>query len=189
MPEAAPAIARSTIRTSPSISYSDKSLSEALDATEEAVDGGAAWLLAGSEISLHKGSPSDPELPSLVLRENTRSTVNSVLQTIPTTSSERSDFSWVSDLKQICQTGCDFDAAMLDAEPPAGLIAARFTLRTGNVFTFSIARIGSDITPVNFKRLDNTGSTSSYSQAIATWVGADVDGLRKQHRDRRREVQ
>jgi hypothetical protein len=154
--------------------YSDKSLSAAVDSLETAVDGGTAWLLNGSELSLRKGSTNDPELPSLVLRDDTRSTVNGVLQSIPTTSTEREDISWVADLKKICQTGCNIDTAMLDAEPPAGLIAARFTLRTGKVYTYSIARIGTNITPVNFKRLDNTGSASPYSQAVATWVGADV---------------
>ena len=155
--------------------FSDKSLSEAMDATELAVDGGAAWLLAGSDLTLRKGNTSDPDLPSLVLLENSRSVVNGVPQMVPTTSAERADFSWVADLKAVCQTGCNIDTAMLDAEPPAGLIAARLTLRTGNIFTFSMARIGSDITPVNFKRLDNSGSASPYSQAIATWVGADVE--------------
>jgi hypothetical protein len=154
--------------------FSDKSMSEALDATEAAVGGGAAWLLTGSDLTLRKGSVNDPELPSLSLLESTRSVVNGVPQSIPTTSAERADFSWVADLEEICQNGCDIDEAMLEAEPPAGVIAARFKLQTGNFFTFSIARIGSDITPVNFKRLDNTGSTSPYSQAIATWVGADI---------------
>lgn len=155
--------------------YSDKSLSEALDATEEAVDGGAVWLLEGSDLTLQKGNSNDPDLPELTFRDDTRSVVNGVPQAIPTTSSERSDFSWVADLQKVCQTGCNLDEAMFDAEPPAGLIAARMTLRTGDIFTYSIARIGSDITPVNFKRLDNTGNFSTYSQAIATWVGADIE--------------
>ncbi|MFL6246473.1 MAG: hypothetical protein ACJ74H_10650 [Thermoanaerobaculia bacterium] len=154
--------------------YSDKSLSAALDSLETAVDGGAAWLLAGSELSIRKGSTSDPELPSLELTENARSSVNGVPQIIPTTSIERSDFSWVADLKKICQNGCNIDTALLEAQPPAGLIAARLRLRTGKVFTYSIARIGQNITPVNFKRLDGSGTASPYSQAIANWVGADV---------------
>ncbi|MDP9190210.1 MAG: hypothetical protein M3P06_00720 [Acidobacteriota bacterium] len=154
--------------------YSDKSLSEALDSLETAVDGGAAWLLAGSEVSVRKGSTSDPELPSLVLRDDTRSTAGGILQVIPTTSTEREDFSWVANLKSICGTGCNIDDAMLEAQPPAGLIAGRMTLRTGKVFTYSIARIGSEITPVHFNRLDGSGNPSSYSQAVATWVGADV---------------
>lgn len=154
--------------------YSDKSLTEAMDALETAVAGGAAWQLAGSELSLRKGSAADPELPSLVLRDDARSSVNGVAQIIPTTSTEREDFNWVADLKKICQTGCNIDTAMLDAQPPAGLIAARLRLRTGKIFTYSIARIGSNITPVHFSRLDGSGSASPYSQAVATWVGADV---------------
>ncbi len=154
--------------------YSDKSMSEALDATEAAVDGGAAWLLSNSDLTVRKGNINDPELPSVVLVDSARSVVNGVPQAVPTTSAERADVSWVADLEEICQNGCDIDEAMLEAEPPAGVIAARFTLQTGNFFTFSMARIGSDITPVNFKRLDGTGNPSPYSQAIATWVGADI---------------
>lgn len=154
--------------------YSDKTLGQALDATEAAVDNGSIWLLNGSELSIRKGNTNDPDLPELVLRDDTRSVVNDVPSIIPTTSNERKDFSWVADLKKICQTGCNIDEAMLEAEPPAGLIAARLTLRTGELYTYSIARIGSNITPVHFKRLDGTGSASPYSQAIATWVGADI---------------
>lgn len=154
--------------------FSDKSQAEALDALEAAVGNGAAWLLAGSDLSLRKGNVNDPALPSLVLRDNTRSSTNGIPQIIPTTSLEREDFSWVANLKKICQTGCNIDTALLEAQPPAGVIAARFTLRTGKVFTYSVARIGTDITPVHFKRLDNTGTASPYSQAVATWIGADV---------------
>lgn len=155
--------------------YSDKSLSEAVDALETAVDGGAAWLLAGSDLSLRKGSVNDPDLPPLVLREDARGSVNGVPRVIPTTSAEREDFSWVADLKKICQTGCNIDSALVEAEPPAGVIAARLRLHTGKLFTFSIARIGTDITPVNFARLDGSGTASPYSQAIANWVAADID--------------
>lgn len=155
--------------------YSDQSQSAALDSLENAVDGGAAWLLAGSELSIRKGSTSDPDLPSLVLVDDARGSVNGVPQIIPTNSAEREDISWVADLKKICQTGCNIDTAMVEAEVPPGVIAARMRLRTGRMFTWSIARIGSNITPVNFKRLDGTGNASPYSQAIATWVGVDVN--------------
>jgi hypothetical protein len=154
--------------------YSDQSQSVALDSLETAVGGGAAWLLAGSDLSIRKGSTTDPALPPLVLREAARSTVNGVLQTIPTTSAEREDFSWVADLKKICESGCNIDSALVEAEVPSSMIAARLRLRTGDVYTYSIARIGSNVTPVNFKRLDGSGSASSYSQAVATWVAADV---------------
>jgi hypothetical protein len=155
--------------------YSDQSQSVALDSLETAVGGGAAWLLAGSDLSIGKGNESDPDLPSLVIREDARSSVNGIPQIIPTTSAERSDFSWVANLKKICESGCNIDSALIEAEVPSSMIAARLRLRTGNVYTYSIARIGSDITPVNFKRLDGSGSASAYSQAVATWVASDVD--------------
>jgi hypothetical protein len=37
-----------------------------------------------------------------------------------------------------------------------------------------VARIGSNVTPVHFQRLDGTGDASPYSQAIASWVGAEI---------------
>lgn len=152
--------------------YADRSTSVALDSLESAVSGGGAWLLDGSELSVQKGNSSDPALPALVLRTNVRGSSGGVLKSIPTTSTEREDFSWIADLDQIC-ADCSLDPAIHDTVPP-GLIAARFTLRTGTVSTYSVARIGSYVTPANFKRLDGSGSASSYSQAVASWVGADV---------------
>jgi hypothetical protein len=154
--------------------YSDQSLAVALDSLETAVDGGAAWLLAGSELSIRKGDNGDPALPSLELCDDVRGSVNGAPRIIPTTATQREDFSWVADLKQICQNGCNLDSALVEAAVPPGVVAARLKLRTGKVYTYSIARIGNNITPVNFKRLDDTGSVSPYTQAVATWVGADV---------------
>ena len=34
--------------------------------------------------------------------------------------------------------------------------------------------MGANITPAHFSRLDGTGSASSYTQAIASWVGAEI---------------
>jgi len=148
--------------------FADKSTAEATDALEAAVSGGGAWALDGSEISLRKGDENDPALPQLSIRRNVRNGI------IPTTSAEREDFSWVADLTQICADGCPFDASIHASQPPSNLIAARFVLESGNVFTYSLARIGSNVTPAHFKRLDGTGSDAAYSQAIAAWVAADV---------------
>lgn len=154
--------------------FADQSATTALDSLEAAVTGGGAWQLAGSELSLRKGSSSAPELPSLVIRDDVRGSANGVPLMVPTSATERGDFSWIADLKELCTTGCSIDSSFFDEEPPAGLVAARFRLRTGNMFTYSVARIGSDVTPVHFKRLDGTGSDAPYSQAVAIWVGADV---------------
>jgi hypothetical protein len=147
--------------------YADKSLSAAQDSLEEAVAGGGAWVLEGSELELRKGSTSAPNLPALTIRDDVRGT-----EIIPTTATERQDFSWVANLEELC-SGCMLDSAIFDTVPPE-LVAARFTLRSGTLFTWSVARIGSNVTPVHFKRLDGTGSASAYTQAVASWVGAEI---------------
>jgi hypothetical protein len=149
--------------------FADKSTAEATDALESAVSGGGAWAVDGSEISLAKGDAGDADLPQLSITRNVRNGI------IPTTSAEREDFDWVADLTQICSDGCPFDSSIHAATPPSNLIAARFVLKSGKVFTYSVARIGSNVTPVHFKRLDGTGSDASYTQAVATWVAADVN--------------
>jgi hypothetical protein len=152
--------------------YADKSLSAAQDSLEEAVEGGGAWVLDGSDLELRKGSTTDPALPAFAIEDGVRGTVNGQPQMVPTTSTEREDFSWVADLEQLC-SGCTVDADLFDSIPPE-LVAARFTLRSGRLFTWSVGRIGSDVTPVHFKRLDGTGSSSAYTQAVADWVAADI---------------
>jgi hypothetical protein len=147
--------------------YADKSLSAAQDSLEEAVAGGGAWVLDGSDLELFKGSTSAPNLPALTIRDGVRGT-----DIIPTTATQREDFSWVANLEELC-SGCTLDASIFDTIPP-DLIAARFTLRSGTLFTYSVARIGSDVTPVHFKRLDGTGSASAYTQSVASWVAADI---------------
>jgi len=144
------------------------------DALEMAVAGGGTWQLAGSDIAIHKGSASDPDLPSLVVQRDVRGTVNGQPLSIPTTAQEREDFSWIAELSKICPD-CSLDPAVLGSQTPSGLVAARFHLRSGKVFTWSVARIGSNVTPVQFRRLDDTGNTSTYSQAVATWVATDIE--------------
>jgi hypothetical protein len=148
--------------------FADKSESEALDSLEAAVAGGGAWELANSELSIQKGNPDDPALPALNIVQNVRTGI------IPTTSAEREDFGWVADMQQIAPSGYAFNTDLLDSPPP-GLVAARLHLRSGKVFTYRVARIGSSVTPVHFQRLDGTGNASPYSQAIASWVGAEIE--------------
>ena len=90
-----------------------------------------------------KGNPNAAELPGLTLRENVRGT-----EIIPTTSTEREDFSWIADLQQVCPT-CEIDAEVLDDQPP-GIVAARIKLRSGNVYTWRVARYASNVTPAYF---------------------------------------
>ncbi|MEA2339055.1 MAG: hypothetical protein QOE82_3062 [Thermoanaerobaculia bacterium] len=148
--------------------FADQSETQAADSLEAAVAGGGAWELANSELSVVKGDANDPDLPELNIRRNLRNGI------IPTTSTEREDFDWLADMKQIAPSGYEFNTDLLDSPPP-GLVAARLHLRSGKVFTYRVARIGSNVTPVHFQRLDGTGDASPYSQAIASWVGAEIE--------------
>ncbi|HYI11485.1 MAG TPA: hypothetical protein VEK57_20685 [Thermoanaerobaculia bacterium] len=137
------------------------------DALEAAFVNGTAWLLNRSDVELSGVSGS------LNIIDDVRGSSGGVPLLIPTNSTERKDFSWIADIKQLCPS-CSMDEDVLGTLPPAS-IAARFTLSSGDLFTYSVARIGSDVTPVHFKRLDGSGSASSYSQAVATWVGAEIE--------------
>ncbi len=160
--------------TTASFFFRDLSSSAALDSMSYALGNGSAWLISGSDISVQKSSSSAANLPALSIRDGVRGTVNGQPQIIPTTSAQGRDFSWIADLQQICGSGCTFDADLFDNVPPS-IVAARFKIDSGDLYTYSIARLGSDVTPVHFNRLDGTGSTSSYAQAIASWVGVDIE--------------
>ena len=153
--------------------FPDMATTAAVAALEDAVDGGGAWQLSNSQLSLAKGSSSDPALPALDIHDGVRGTVNGQPQLIPTTSAERADFTWIPSLNQLCST-CSLNTDLLATQPPA-IVAARFRVNAGSIYTYSIARLGSDVKPVQFKRLDGTGSASSYTQAIASMVAADIE--------------
>src|ERR1041385_962784 len=61
-----------------------------------AVNGGGAWQLSGSDLTLRKGSTSANELSALEITTGARASVNGVPIAIPTSSSEREDFTWVA---------------------------------------------------------------------------------------------
>lgn len=153
--------------------FRDLSSAAALDSLVYAVDDGSVWSIAGSDVAVQKSSGA-ANLPAMTMRNNVRGTVNSEPQTIPTTTSERGDTSWIPALQPLCDGGCTIDSDLLATVPPE-LIAARFTINSGDLYTYAIARLGSDVTPVQFNRLDGTGSTSSYVQAVASWVGLDIE--------------
>lgn len=154
--------------------WRDQSSAVALDSLANAVGNGSAWVIAGSDLAVQKASSNAADLPAFSLRDDVRGTTNGQPNIVPTTSTERQDVSWIASLSQVCGSGCTIDPDLFDTVPPS-IVAARFKINAGTLFTSSIARIGSDVTPVNFKRLDGTGNASSYSQAIATWVGADIE--------------
>lgn len=154
--------------------FPDQSSAVALDSLDQAVGNGSAWLIAGSDIAVQKSGSGAANLPALNIHDDVRGTVNGQPQIIPTTVTERGDISWIAKVMQLCGSGCAINPDLLDTVPPE-IVAARFKLSSGDLFTYSVARLGSDVTPVHFNRLDGTGSASSYSQAVASWVGADIE--------------
>jgi hypothetical protein len=153
--------------------FSDLSADEALDALAAATSGGGAWLLSDSELSIRRGCSRDPMPSSLGVAQNLRGSANGQVLSIPSTTQEREDFSWVTDLKQLCPSGCVLNPALLSSQPPSGLIAARLRLRNGRVFTYSIVRNAGKVTPMHFQTLSGT-TALPYSQAVASWVAADI---------------
>jgi hypothetical protein len=153
--------------------FRDQSSSAALDSLVHALGDGSAWVISGSDITVQKSSGA-ANLPALNIHNADRGTVNGQPKIIPTTSTERQDISWIPSLQQLCASGCTLDSDLLANVPPE-IVAARFKINSGDLYTYSIARIGSDVTPVHFKRLDGTGSTSAYVQAVASWIGVDIE--------------
>lgn len=154
--------------------YRDQSASVALDSLAAAVANGSAWAITGSDLGVRKATSGAAELPALSRVNGVRGTSNGDPLAIPTTAAERRDVSWIASLNALCGTGCTLDPDLFDAIPPS-IVAARFKLDTGTMYTHSVARIGANVTPVRFERLDGTGSPSPYSQSVAAWVAADIE--------------
>lgn len=153
--------------------FRDQVPSAQLDSLTNALGDGSAWAIAGSDIAVQKSS-GGANLPALNIRDDVRGTVDDEPEIVPGTSSSARDFSWIPSLTPLCSSGCTINSDLFDTVPPS-IVAARFTINSGDLYTYSIARIGSDVTPVKFKRLDGTGSTSSYVQAVTSWTGLDIE--------------
>jgi hypothetical protein len=150
--------------------YANKTSQQAVTALNGAILGGAAWRLAGSDLTL-----VGPEEP-LAIRTGARTQrEDGTLELVPTTPAEREDFSWVADLSQIAPGTEGFKAAVTATEPPPGcLIAARLTLRSGKLITYSLAKIDGKARPVHFRKPSGEGPEAPYSQAVANWVEAEI---------------
>jgi hypothetical protein len=152
--------------------FRDLSPETALDSLNYAIGDGTAWVITGSDLAVQKSSGA-ANLPSLSIRNNVRGTVNNEPRVIPETSTQRGDFSWIPALRELCEESCAIRSDLLDTIPPE-IVAARFTIDSGDLYTYSVARLGSDVQPVQFQRLDGDGSASSYVQAVTSWVGLDI---------------
>lgn len=150
--------------------YANKTLPEAVTALNGAVLGGGAWVLSGSDLTI--AGPTE----ALAIRTNVRGRSEAgVLQTVPTTATEREDFSWVAGMSELAPGTQGFKAAVTSSEPPPGcMIAARLKLRSGKVFTYSLVKIDGKARPVHFRKPSGEGPESPYTQAVANWVEAEI---------------
>ncbi|HYN21126.1 MAG TPA: hypothetical protein VE078_09215 [Thermoanaerobaculia bacterium] len=154
--------------------FPDKSPQQAGDSLAQAVFGGGAWQLSGSQLSLRKPCSGDPSLqPPLVLQGNVRRTEEGQLQAVPTTPQEREDFSWVADMDRIYPSAGGVKPEVL-TEPPSGLIAARLRLRSGKVFTYRLIQIDGKVKPIHFLPMGGEGAEAPYTQALANWIAAEI---------------
>lgn len=149
--------------------YANKTPQQAATALTGALMGGGAWKLAGSDLKLV--GADEP----LTIVDNARAqTESGTLQLVPTTVQEREDISWVADLSAIAPGTEGLKAALSGTAPPSDLIAARFKLRNGKMFTYSLVKIDGKARPVRFRKPSGEGADAPYSQALANWVAVDI---------------
>lgn len=155
--------------------FAGEALPDAVDALQNALLRGGGWALAGSELSIRNGCPAESGLGSpLAIQTNLRRSENGHPSSIPLSAEERSDFSWVADVRQLNAAHRGFSPAVLAAEPPADLVAARLTLRNGRISTYRLVQIDGKVEPVHFQPLAG-GAELPYAQAVASWVVAEIE--------------
>ncbi|MDQ3279789.1 MAG: hypothetical protein M3Q69_00080 [Acidobacteriota bacterium] len=134
----------------------------AAESLSKAVQKGAIWQLAGSELAL--------DIPKSGLKLKRVSSADG--KSVPDTVAERRDFRWVANLKDIDPSIGPLNPALFTADPPADLVVARLTLKSGEVSTHSMIRIGDDVAPLDFRSV--AGSGPRYVRAAASWVQAEI---------------
>jgi len=150
--------------------YANKTPQQASTALDGALLGGGAWKLAGSDLKL-----VGAEEPLTIVSDVRGQTENGTPRLVPTTAEEREDFSWVADLSAIAPGTEGLRTALSGSAPPADpLIAARFKLRSGKLFTYSLVKIDGKARPVHFRKPSGEGADAPYTQAVANWVAADI---------------
>jgi len=150
--------------------YRNQPPQQAAAALNGALQGGGAWHLSGSDLTLI--GPTGP----LSIRNDVRGqTETGTLQLVPTTPAEREDITWVASLPELAPGTEGFKAAVTgSAAPPEELVAARLKLSGGNMYTYALAKIDGKARPTHFRKPSGEGPAASYAQALATWVAVDI---------------
>lgn len=146
------------------------------DGLSKALLDGAAWRLDGADLSFHQPcAAQQAEAASLVIHHKLRDAARSGQPALlPRSSDERKDFSWVAELGRIAPSAGVVDPDTLTAQPKKGLIVARLRLQAGEVWTYRLVSVGDRVLPLEFYPLSGDGPKSSYSQALADWMMAEL---------------
>lgn len=156
------------------ILFPDKPASTARESLSQALLQGAAWRLDGSELSIQTKDTDRQAMAPLKIHRDLRQSLKGRLQSIPETASEGKDFSWVADLSRIVPSSGTVDPLLLQPTPPAGRIAARLKLRSGEVWTRHLIKVGGEILPLRFQTLDGKVAETEYTQALADLVMVEI---------------
>lgn len=150
--------------------FANQTPDQAQTSLNHAIQGGGAWALSGSDLTL--AGPVEP----LAIRSGVRGRDDhGALLPVPRTAAEREDFSWVADLDELSPEVNGFKEALTLAEPPPGCtVAARLKLRNGKLFTYSLVKVDSKALPVHFRKAVGDGTDAPYVQAVANWVAAEI---------------
>lgn len=149
--------------------YARKTPEQALSALNQAILGGGAWQLTGSELSLN--GPTGPLNIHTGVR---RRDENDALNRVPRTVQEREDFSWVADINEIAPDSEGYRSSLTQPGNPGNLVAARLRLRSGKIMTYSVIKIDGNARPIHFRKPSGDGPEAPYAQALANWVEATI---------------
>jgi hypothetical protein len=136
-----------------------------------ATDAGIASLLFAGE-----GSKAPGELQTAILQGAVWELDGLDLQlTAQEGSLQFHDFDSVANLNSIVPGAGIVDPALLRADLPAGRLAARLTLRSGEISADHLVHDGANIPILRFRTLqDGREAAPGYSRPLADWVQAEV---------------
>ena len=149
--------------------FSNETPAQALKSFHQAIGGGGAWELSGSDLTLV--GPREP----LSIRSGARGGAANSRHAVPADANEREDFSWVVSLKDVAPSTGGLKPELTGKNaPPAGLVVARLKLLSGKVFTYSLVRVDGKVRPIHFRKPSGEGPETAYAQAMANWVEAEI---------------
>lgn len=120
----------------------------------QAIGGGGAWWLDGSDLTLDYPEPDGRSRPGLRIagRGRTLPAMAAAAQ-LPAAPEDLRHFGWVTEIGSIVPSAARVDPDVLAPRPQKGLIAARLTLADGEVTTERLVSIDDEVVALEFRPL------------------------------------